>query len=226
MKKNRRIGLLLLPVLPFVLAGAVSADAWTNLARGQKVTGSYTADYLEEFGWIWENAVDGDRNGEPIALREENGTAWLQIDFEAATKMNRVLLIPFAQCYPVDFRIEVLVNGSWREGASLTGQKEPGMIRDAAGSTFRGQEIAFDTLEGTALRLTATRLKPDTNGDRFMQLREIEVYYDAAGDAVSVVPSAEDGLDWLIPILGGAGVLVLTGAGVCFFLILRGRKTN
>ena len=221
--RQRVFRLLLFAAAVFLPAATALADSWTNLARGQTVTGSYMADHLQEFGWIWENAVDGDRNGDPIALRGENGAAWVQIDFGAKTRMNKVILIPFAQCYPIDFRIEVLTDDGWQQAARLTGQKEPGFTQDAAGSTFKGQVIAFDTLEGTALRLTATRLAPDTNGDGYMQLREIEVY-DDGGPADRTAPPAPGEADkpvWLYAVLGGAGVLALGGAGICLFIMQR-----
>lgn len=175
MMRVRRLLLVLILILCST-ALPVSADELDNLAQGKEVTGSYIGEYDKKIGWIWSNLTDGDREGKPLSVRGEDGTGWVRIDFDVPTEISRVIIIPFDQCYPTDFTIDILQDGEWTTVVTKENQKIPQKAMDAAGTLFRGDVIDFPAVTCSAVRMNVTGMSVDSNGDTYLQLREMEVY--------------------------------------------------
>ena len=171
---------------------------------GETVTGNYilpnnniisagtnitTSSTLEDYNFFAIYLKDGDTTTGYSS--QQHSTAdneeWIELDFGRAMSMGALRLKPAwgGNGFPVDFNVQLLVDGKWITALTVEDYKKP--IDEA------WQEFLFDQLyEASKLRITVTELGEDF-GQYCVKLNEIEVYpyatdYEDNG-AVEVVNS-------------------------------------
>ena len=153
--------------------------AKTNLALRKPVT---ARTWLPDGGWAKEMVVDGNRGsgaasaGYSSDVVPLDSTEWFMIDLEEVYKINRFVIAPrgdkenLGMFFPVDYRIEVSVDGnSWTTVHSVNGSEK----------VEQPFEVQIDPIDARYVKFVATKLRSsaETTADTArLQLAEFEVY--------------------------------------------------
>jgi hypothetical protein len=125
-------------------------------------------------GWPTTHLNDGDPASAWSSQEDgsENSTEWVQIHMPSNPAFNTVVLMgrpDMPYCFPVSFKIQVWNGSSWLTRVQETNFPQP---------SVPGQPIAFTwgfSDQTTDVRVIATQLGKDNNGDYYMQLGEFLV---------------------------------------------------
>jgi len=148
-----------------------------NLAAGATSTASsYTP------GWEPYHLTDGNYRGTATQAgyastldSGANATEWAQVDLGTIRNLNEVDLFPrddasntIGACFPVDFIIAVSTDGTnWTTVVTKNGYAKPG---DSP------QQFPFSQVSARYIKVTATALSPDQNGNYYLELRQIAAF--------------------------------------------------
>jgi hypothetical protein len=150
-----------------------------NLALHKSVTAS---SRYNSAGWAVTDITDGDTKpedginmgwtsqGDPVP----NATEWVMVDLGAETQINQIKLYPRndplapGACFPLDFTIAVSADGKmWKKQVSDSNYPNPGK---------EPQVFLFPKITARYIKVTATRLTPDTLGVYYFQLKQVEIF--------------------------------------------------
>ena len=202
------------------------------MTLGTALTASTT---LEDFNFFKEYLTDGNTATGYSSKQHmtPDNEEWIEMDFKRSMSMGALRLKPAwgGNGFPVDFNVQVLVNGKWITALTVEDYEKP--INEA------WQEFEFNKLyEATKLRITVTQLGEDF-GQYCLKLNEIEVYpyvtnsedlgaVEVVNSERSVFNSAGEVTRKLdIPqgvLIAGIALIVLAIAGVSVAYIQMGRK--
>jgi hypothetical protein len=148
-----------------------------NLAAGAAATASsYTS------GWEPYHLTDGNYRGTTAQAgyasaldSSANATEWAQLDLGATHSLTEVDLFPrdeasntVGACFPVNFTIATSTDGTnWSTVVSKSGYAKPG---DSP------QQFTFSQVSARYIKVTATALSPDQNGNYYFELRQIAAF--------------------------------------------------
>jgi hypothetical protein len=159
----------------------------TNLANGRTATASSSNSSLPA-----SNAVDGNRDTlySSAAGNAAQHTEWLAVDFGAPKTLDTVSLVARADAvagFPRDFEVQVWNGSTWLTRATVVDfvQPSPGAV----------VPISWGFSDYTSgIRILATKLGQDTNGDKVLQLTALEAYNSAEPPTVRQPPVAAPNL--------------------------------
>ncbi|HEY0195269.1 MAG TPA: discoidin domain-containing protein [Kofleriaceae bacterium] len=163
---------LIVPASPFVAERAFcSAPIDPDLALGAQVT---TRSSYQASGWSRDGVADGIRAPAPGALGYCSGLGirasheeWIELALPAPVTFSRVVLHPASAAgFPVDFALQVVEGGGWRDVVRRTDYPAPPMAP---------QVFALAApVTAARVRLDATRLRALPDG-YVVQLAELEL---------------------------------------------------
>ncbi len=155
-------------------------------------------------GWPASAAIDGNAAScwSSNYHASTNGTEWLELNLGSTIGVNAITLTPrpSGYCFPVDFKLQYY-DGSWHDipGQSYTNYSNPGPTP---------QVFNFPTLKASKVRLYATKLGTDNNGNHYCQMGEIAatkatfyMYYTGTEDYHGrynqiFLATSSDGVNW------------------------------
>jgi len=131
--------------------------------------------------WGPENVIDGrlrDPDGRKVPyagwtsnqVPAENANEWIQIDFEKAATLTKVVLVGRGSAFPADFRIEARNGEGWKE---IRREKDFRQPRNA-----EPVEFEVPNVKASAIRIVGTRLRPEKAGrsSAYMSFLQVEAY--------------------------------------------------
>ncbi len=171
---------------------------------------SAAASCYHSASWVPAKAIDGSAATcwSTVYHATAVGTEWLELSFGSTIGVNAIQLTPRSggQCFPVDFKLQYY-DGSWHDiaGQSYTNYTNPGGTE---------QEFTFPTVKGSKIRVYATKLGVDSNGNHYCQMAEINatqakfyLYYTAQLTFVAYnqiyLATSDDGISWTKHTSGG-----------------------
>lgn len=148
-----------------------------NLAAGATATASsYTA------GWEPYHLTDGNYRGTTAQPgyasafdSGANATEWAQVDLGTTHNLTEVDLFPrdeasntIGSCFPVNFTVTLSTDETnWTTVVTENGYAKPG---DSP------QQFTFNQVNARYIKVTATALSPDPNGNYYFELRQIAAF--------------------------------------------------
>ncbi len=167
-----------------------SIEKGTNVALDAEIedVSSTTGDTHVQWGWSYEYVNDGiiyDATLVPPSLGwttnvgvnpdDPDQEEWIIFELEKYTLIDKVRVCPTigGSCFPVDFHIEVSLNGKdYTTVASAEGCK------NAKTGNVKPVELTFDAVTAKYVKFVATKLYdvPSGNDGILMQIGEIEIY--------------------------------------------------
>ncbi|MFC1432233.1 ricin-type beta-trefoil lectin domain protein [Streptacidiphilus sp. N1-3] len=159
-----------------------NAQTWAPLSRTNLAAGTAATAASQTADWEATHLTDGVYRGTSatpgFASARQTGaasTVWAQVDLGSSQRISEIDLDPrdetpayLGLCFPSAFTLQISVDGSaWTTVANLTGYPKPGDTP---------QRFAFNPAYARYVKLVATQLTPDNNGNYYLELRQIAVY--------------------------------------------------